>query len=148
MSHSHGKVFIHIVFSTKNRMNFFQNHEFRKRMHAYLAGIVRARDCIPIEIGGYSDHVHALIGLANDLSIAEVTKEMKRVSTPWVNGQTCNCGRFSWQEGYSAFSVSESVLPRVVEYIINQEEHHRRMTFDEELRVLLSPRSGCAATGG
>ena len=140
MSHSLGRVFVHVVFSTKNRMHFFQNQDFRRRMHAYLAGILKSRECIPIEVGGHVDHVHVLTCLANSISVAELTKELKRVSTIWVNGQTCNCDRFSWQEGYSAFSVSQGLLARAVDYIREQEEHHRRMTYEEEIRALLSPR--------
>jgi len=137
MSHSFSCVYLHIVFSTKKRMNFFQNPDFRNRLHTYLAGIVNNQNCVPIEIGGPSDHIHALIKINHSIAIGAAVKEMKRISSLWVNEQTCNCGKFAWQEGFSAFSVSESIKDRVRLYIRNQEEHHRRLTFEEELSLLL-----------
>ncbi len=152
MSHSYSCVFVHIVFSTKNRMSYFQNPDLRSGLHAYLGGLARKKNCIPVAIGGYVDHVHALLTMHNAISVGEVVKDMKRLSTLWVREQVCNSGKFTWQEGFSAFSVSDSVVPRVVRYIRNQEEHHRALSFEEEMRAILdkssSPRCAEGATGG
>jgi len=140
MSHSYSCVFVHVVFSTKNRMCFFQNEDLRERLHAHLGQLIKNKNCTPVTVGGYVDHVHALIMMHNGVSIGEVVKDVKRLSSVWVNGQVCNAGKFSWQEGFSVFSVSELIVPRVVSYIRNQQEHHRKRTFEEEMNEIMSPR--------
>jgi len=140
MSHSFSCVFVHVVFSTKNRMCFFQNEELRLRLHAKLGVLIKNKNCTPVAVGGYVDHVHALIMMHNGVSIGEVVKDVKRLSSGWVNDQVANSGKFTWQEGFSVFSVSESVVQRVVRYIQNQPEHHRGLTFEEEMNEIMSPR--------
>jgi len=149
LSHSFSCVYLHVVFSTKDRQNFFQDPDFRERLHSYLGGTIAKLDCVPVEIGGPANHVHALIKLNHSITIGEMVKEMKRVSALWANDQVDNGGHFRWQAGFSAFSVSESIVERVRLYIRNQEEHHRRLTFAEELSLLLeSPGRRCAPTRG
>ena len=90
--------------------------------------------CSPIRIGGTADHVHLLTTLSRTVTIANFVKELKRVSTDWIQGHGVDLASFRWQAGYGAFSVSESNKDAVVEYILNQDEHHRTVTFQDEFR--------------
>ena len=106
-------------------------------MQAYLATVLRSHDCETLIVGGTGDHVHALFDLSRKYSIATIVKEIKRTSSAWVKDVAPSCKRFHWQNGYGAFSVSQSHLDRVYRYIERQEEHHRRLTFQDEFRSLL-----------
>jgi putative transposase len=138
MPQSLARVILHTVFSTKERFPFFQNSIFRAEAHAYMGGCLRALDCVPLQIGGVSDHVHLLSTLPRTLTIADFIKETKRVSTNWIHEHGAEWTKFHWQAGYGVFSVSESQMPAVVCYIENQEEHHRVMTFQDEYRAMLT----------
>jgi len=137
MSQSLARVLIHTVFSTKGREPFFRDAAFRSEVHAYLGGCAKALDCLPLQIGGVADHVHLLTTLSRTLSMAEFVKEIKRVSTNWVQERGGMFHQFHWQAGYGCFSVSESKAQAVVRYITQQEEHHRKITFQDEYRELL-----------
>jgi len=138
MPQSLSAVYIHLVFSTKERRAFLQDEKVRNALHAYLGGISKQLECPPLRIGGVEDHVHILARLGRTITQAEWVKELKRVSSLWLKEQQ---GReyadFQWQGGYAGFSVSQSNLARVTEYIARQEEHHRKVTFQDELRALL-----------
>ena len=108
-------------------------------MHAYLTATLRGLDCEPVQVGGVADHVHLLFGLSRTISLAELVKDLKTSSTKMMREK--GHGGFSWQTGYGAFSVSESNKTAVIEYIVNQEAHHRKMTFQEEIRALLKKHS-------
>ena len=105
-------------------------------MHAYLGGISKQLDCAPIQIGGTEDHVHVLSRFGRKITQAEWVKELKRVSNGWLKEQGSEYARFEWQGGYADFSVSQSNLEQVKEYIANQQEHHRKMSFQDEVREL------------
>ena len=137
MPQSLARVLIHTVFSTQGREPVFQDASFRAEMHAYLGGCAKGLDCLPIQIGGVSDHVHLLTTLSRTLAIAEFVKEIKRVSTNWIHERGGLYHQFHWQAGYGCFSVSESKAEAVVRYIASQEEHHRKITFQDEYRELL-----------
>lgn len=137
MPQSLSRVVIHTVFSTKGREPAFQNPAFRAEVHAYLGGCAKTLDCLPIQIGGVADHVHLLTTLPRTLCIADFVKEVKRVSTGWIQERGGLFAQFHWQAGYGCFSVSESMVPKVVRYIEGQEEHHRTITFQDEYRELL-----------
>ena len=109
----------------------------REALHAYIGGISKRLDCPPLIIGGVEDHVHALARFGRTITIADWVKELKRVSNLWLREQGREYARFEWQGGYAAFSVSPSNLESVKEYIAKQEEHHRKMSFQDELRALL-----------
>lgn len=94
-------------------------------------------DCETLIVGGTSDYVHALFDLSRKHSIATIVKEIKRTSSAWVKDVAPSCIRFHWQNGYGAFSVSQSHLDRVYRYIERQEQHHRRITFQDEFRSFL-----------
>ena len=113
---------------------------WRRKLHAYLGGIIRTGDGIAESIGGASDHVHLLIGLRATHRLADVLRELKAVSSGWVHNEIGDRG-FAWQEGYGAFTVSASQREEVRRYIERQEEHHRTRTFRDEYLELLR-RSG------
>ena len=138
MSQSLSAVYLHLVFSTKERQTFLKDKTLRSELHHYLGGIAREQDCRPVQIGGMEDHVHLLCRLGRTRNQADLVKELKRASTLWIKdrGPTI-CRDFAWQSGYAAFSVSVSNLEAVKDYIIRQEEHHQRLGFKEELVVLL-----------
>jgi len=106
-------------------------------MHAYLATVLRNHGCETLIVGGVEDHVHALFALSRNYSIAAIVQEIKRTSSSWVKDLPPGLRKFHWQNGYGAFSVSHSHLSKVVAYIERQEEHHRRLTFQDEFRGFL-----------
>jgi REP element-mobilizing transposase RayT len=137
MPQSLSRVIIHTVFSTKHREPVFTDIPLRLELHAYLGGCAKTLDCLPIQIGGVSDHVHLLTTLPRTLCIADFVKEVKRVSTGWIRDHGTKFAGFHWQAGYGCFSVSESQIPTVARYVENQEEHHSALSFQDEYRELL-----------
>ncbi len=137
MPQSLSAVYIHLVFSTKAHRPFLRDPATREALHAYIGGISKTLDCPPIVVGGMEDHVHLLARLGRTITQAEWVKELKRVSNLWLKDQSGAHGDFQWQGGYADFSVSQSNLQRVKNYIANQEEHHRKRNFQDELRSLL-----------
>jgi putative transposase len=137
MPQSLSAVYIHVVFSTKERRPFLRDLDKREALHAYLGGISKTLECPPIIVGGIEDHVHLLARFARTITQAEWVKELKRVSNLWLKEQGRTYTEFQWQGGYADFSVSQSNLDRVKKYIANQEEHHRKLSFQDELRGLL-----------
>ena len=138
MPQSLSAIYIHLVFSTKERRPFLKDRATREAMHAYLGGISKTLDCQPIVVGGMEDHVHLLVQFGRTITQAEWVKELKRVSNLWLKDHGQPHADFKWQGGYSAFSASRSNLSRVKRYIANQEEHHKELDFQSELRKLLS----------
>jgi putative transposase len=138
MSQSLSKIWTHLVFSTKERYAFLSDLTVRQQMHAYLATTLKENNCPTLAVGGVSDHVHALFILSKNHSIADVVGAIKRASSKWVKGEGIQLRNFHWQEGYGAFSISQSHIERVQKYILNQESHHRRKTFKDEFRALLT----------
>ena len=106
-------------------------------MHSYLGSISKNLDCPPILVGGVEDHVHLLCRFGRSIAQAEWVKELKRVSDLWLHEQGQTYADFQWQGGYADFSVSQSNLDEVKHYIAGQEEHHRKLSFQDELRALL-----------
>ena len=137
MPQSLAKVAIHIVFSTKSRKPWLQNGAPREELYAYMATILRNNvDSPALIIGGVEDHIHALCLLSRKFAIMNVLEEMKTETSKWLKKQATSTRDFCWQNGYGVFSVSESNIEQVKSYIRNQEEHHRRMTFQDEFREL------------
>jgi putative transposase len=125
----------HITFSTKDRGPLIIP-SWRDRLHEYLGGTIRGLAGIPQAVGGVADHVHLLVGLRATHALADFMRELKKAATNWVHEENLEPA-FSWQEGYSAFTVSPNVRHHVKGYIARQEEHHRRKTYLEELTMLL-----------
>ncbi|MGH9897716.1 MAG: IS200/IS605 family transposase [Pyrinomonadaceae bacterium] len=130
MSSTHLSLHYHLVFSTKGRIAFIHK-DWRDRLHCYLGGIVRDLGGIPESIGGTEDHVHMLVGLRATHCLASVMKEIKGSSSKWVH-QEIKMPKFLWQEGYGAFTISAIQIESVRRYIMRQEEHHQRKTFQDE----------------
>lgn len=136
MSHAYSRLHYHLVFSTKERKTYIKP-EIKDRLHAYMKGIVFNLDGVVEEIGGVEDHVHLLFYSPPKHALSDVIKALKAGSSGWVHEIWPQRQAFSWQRGYGIFTVSESNVESVREYIRNQEEHHRRMTFEEEFIALL-----------
>ena len=136
MASTYTQILLHIVFSTKKRKPLI-TVAMRERLHPYLGGIIRGRRGVTYQIGGTADHVHILIRWGTEDSLGSLMREVKSESSKWVKQNFPEASHFGWQTGYSAFSVSFSQKKKVVDYILNQETHHRRMDFQEELRKLL-----------
>ena len=134
MRHTHMCVFLHVVFSTKNRRNTIRE-DFRKRLWSYMGGIARAHQLHAIIIGGMGDHVHLLLAVPSTIAIGRAVQLIKMGSSSWVRENESKL--FQWQEGFAAFSVSQSNLEKVKDYIRDQEIHHRRISFAEEWNALL-----------
>ena len=130
------RVVQHVVFSTKNRVAFFKDPELRARLHASMAGVLQNIGCEPILIGGVEDHVHILCNLSRTITSAGLVEEAKKSPSKWMKEQGAAYGEFFWQGGYGAFSVSQSNVEQVRAYIATQEEHHRRVSFQDEFRAL------------
>ena len=137
MPQSLSAVYIHLVFSTKDRRPFIHDPIIREKLHAQLGEISKRLECPPIIVGGVEDHVHMLCRFSRNLTQAEWVKEVKRVSNGWLKEQGHEYEDFAWQGGYADFSVSPSKLEEVTQYIVNQPEHHQKLTFQDELRTLL-----------
>ncbi|MBI2195147.1 MAG: IS200/IS605 family transposase [Planctomycetes bacterium] len=130
------QIYVHLVFSTKDRGPFLRDKLICEEMHDYLGGTLRDMGCPPLRVGGTEDHVHALFRLAKVLSIADLVRDIKKESSKWIKMKGESFSDFHWQEGYGAFSISPSHVDAVVQYIENQEEHHQKDTFQDEFRRL------------
>ena len=137
MPQSLSAVYIHLVFSTKDRRPLLRDNSTRDVLHSYLGGVSKQLDCPPILVGGVEDHVHLLARFGRTITQAEWVKELKRVSNLWLKERGRDYADFEWQGGYADFSVSQSDLEQVKQYIAGQEEHHRKIGFQDELRALL-----------
>jgi REP element-mobilizing transposase RayT len=137
MAQSLSRLWTHLIFSTKDRFPFLTDEQIRRDMHAYLATVLRSHDCQTLLVDGAKDHVHALFALSRKYSISTIVKEVKRTSSSWIKDISRTHRKFHWQNGYGAFSVSQSHLDQVRSYIERQEQHHRRVTFEDEYRAFL-----------
>jgi putative transposase len=136
MPQSLARIWLHIVFSTKERRAYLQNETIRDEMFRMLGHHASEAGCPPARVGGWIDHVHILCGLARTVTVAQLVEVLKRETSKWVKQRAADLGLFSWQNGYGAFSVSQSNVDQVIEYIDRQPKHHGRMTFQEEFRTI------------
>jgi len=134
LSHTSGNLLLHLIFSTKDRRSLI-TPEIRNDLFAYLGGIIREMSGTALIINGTADHVHMLIRIRPVQAAAEIARVVKTNSSRWIH-EKWNV-RFAWQTGYGAFSVSESNVPAVSRYITTQEEHHKKLTFQEEYLTFL-----------
>jgi len=125
-----------MVFAVQNRNCIIENN-WKDELYKYITGIVRNHNHKPLIINGMPDHIHLLIGLRPTQSISELMQDIKGNSSQWINERKLVSGKFSWQEGYGAFSYSKSALSNVIHYIDNQESHHKKKSFSEEYIELL-----------
>ena len=137
MAQSLARLWTHLIFSTKERFPFLSDPSVRADMHGYLGTVLRNHDCPTLIVGGTEDHVHALFALSRNYSIANIVKEVKRTSSASIKTVAQRYSKFRWQAGYGAFSVSQSHVAQVRSYIMRQEQHHKRLTFQDEFRTFL-----------
>jgi len=130
------KLYIQIVFAVQGRQNLISK-DHKEELHRYLSGIITGKGCKSIIVNGMPDHIHAFVGLKPALAISDLVREMKNNSSNFINEKKWVKGKFSWQEGYGAFSYSKSQIEKVYSYILNQETHHKKKTFKEEYLELL-----------
>ena len=131
MANTYTQIHIHFVFAVKFRQALISN-DWKEELFKYIAGIVKKHNHKLLAINGVSDHVHILIGIRPAQSISDLMKNIKQDSSRWINKSKISKSHFEWQEGYGAFSYSKSQLSAVVNYIQNQELHHKKKTFKEE----------------
>ena len=136
MSQSYVQFYTHIVFHTKNNIKFIRE-EIEDELYSYLGGILRNYKSIPIQIGGTSDHVHVLCTLPKTMTPADLVEEIKKSSSKWIKTKESHYRNFYWQDGYGGFSVGWSQVEIVKNYIRNQKEHHRKVEFLDEYKMLL-----------
>ncbi|MCK6614089.1 MAG: IS200/IS605 family transposase [Ignavibacteriaceae bacterium] len=136
MANTYTQLYIHIIFATKTRMGVI-SPQWKEDLYKYISGIIKNRKQKLYIINGMSDHIHILVSMSPDLSVSDLVRDVKAVSSKYINENKLVAGRFEWQRGFGAFSVSPSKLESVIDYIKDQEEHHRIKSFREEYEWLL-----------
>jgi putative transposase len=136
MSQAFTNLLYHIIFSTKDRRPLITT-EYQPRLYDYIGGIIRRVDGTSLGINGVEDHLHVLVKLKPDRALSDVLRDLKANASGWMHEVFPDLSEFSWQRGYGAFTVSESNVKAVQDYIARQQEHHRRFTFREELIKIL-----------
>ena len=131
MAHSFTGIYLHIIFSTKNRTRML-SPELRDRLFPYMGGLIRERNGDALLINGVEDHIHILTKFPATITLSDFLRDVKSISAGWVHDSFSEAGLFGWQTGDAAFSVSRSNVDVVRDYIAHQEEHHKRKTFEEE----------------
>ena len=131
MANTYTQILVQVVFAVKGRQSLI-SEKHREQVEKYVCGIIANKKSKPLAIYCNPDHCHILIGLHPLVSISEMARDIKANSSKWINENKWVLGKFSWQEGYGAFTYSRSQLSQVVQYIRNQPEHHRKKTFREE----------------
>jgi len=136
MANTYTQIHIQAVFAVKGRQSLISD-SWKHELYKYMTSIVQNESHKVLQINGMPDHIHILFGMRPVQSLSDLMKKMKGETSSWINRKKFCRGRFSWQEGYGAFSYSKSQLPKVIRYIENQEIHHRKKTFLEEYRDFL-----------
>ncbi len=136
MANTYSQLNIHCVFAVKGRENIITTN-FRDNLHKYMSGILKNDGAFPLAVGGWLDHVHVFFEMPVTLNVSDQMRMLKATSSKWVNEKKFVKGKFSWQEGYAAFSYSRSQRNSVIQYIIQQEDHHKTKSFREEYLGLL-----------
>ncbi|MFA6714188.1 MAG: IS200/IS605 family transposase [Victivallales bacterium] len=136
MGHTYASLHYHIVFSTKHRIGTI-SPELKSPLYAYIAKVINSEYGFAKKINGTDDHIHILADLKPRFTLSDILRTIKSNSSKWINGNFLSNGGFGWQEGYGAFSVSKSSIPEALNYIVEQERHHKKMSFQEEFIKLL-----------
>ena len=137
MSQSLARLCVHLVFSTKYREPFLHDG-IRADLHAYMAVVIKNTGCSNLIINSVEDHVHILLDLGRTVAVSNVVENIKKSSSKWIKTKGREFSAFAWQAGYGAFAVSESNVAAVRQYIARQEEHHRKVNFQDEYRAFLT----------
>lgn len=136
MPQSLSKVYVHIIFSTKNRRKLIDD-TIQNDFFDYLGGICKGLECNPVQVGGYINHVHILCTLSRKVTQMKLLEELKKQSSKWIKTKGSKYSNFYWQNGYGIFSVNPAKIDALIDYIKNQKEHHRTRTFKDEFRAFL-----------
>ena len=136
MPNTYTQLFVHSTFSVKNRMKLILP-PFKDELYKYITGIIHNKKHKLYAIGGISDHIHVFVSMKPDVSVSDLVKDIKTNSTNWINERKFLNSKFAWQEGFGAFTYAKSQVDTVCRYILNQENHHKKMTFEEEYKKLL-----------
>lgn len=136
MPNTYTQIHLHFVFAVQNRLSLIQQ-EWKDRLYQYITGIVQQNSHKMIIINGMPDHLHIVTGMRPTQSVSDLLQDIKGASSKWINDNKLVKGKFQWQEGYGAFSYNKSALPKLIEYVKNQEAHHRKKTFLEEYKEFL-----------
>jgi putative transposase len=131
------KIWVHLVFATKNREPLL-NKELRQNLISHIIENCKEKDIYLQAINGYTEHIHCLISLGKDQSISKISQLIKGESSFWINKNNLTSGKFIWQDDYFAASVNESQVETVIQYIKNQEVHHSKKTFDDEVNDFMN----------
>jgi putative transposase len=137
MAGTYSQIYIQVVFTVQGRQKLLAK-EWRDEVFKYMSEIIKNKGQKSIIVNGMDDHVHAFIGLKPAMALSDLVRDVKNNSTNFINGNRWVKGKFSWQEGYGAFSYSHSQVENVYNYILNQEAHHSRQTFKDEYFDFLS----------
>ena len=131
MANTYTQLYFHIVFAVKGRSNYI-SEQWKDELYKYISGIIANKDQKLMIVNGVPNHIHLLIGTKPNCNLSDLIRDIKANSSKWINEKKFTNFHFEWQTGFGAFTVSQSVVPKVIEYIKNQEEHHRKKTFKEE----------------
>jgi REP element-mobilizing transposase RayT len=136
MANTYTQIHIQAVFAVQNRQSLI-SEEWKDQLYRYITGIIQQNGHKLLQINGMPDHIHVLFGMRSIQSLSDLMKQVKQDSSKWINLNKLSTGKFSWQEGYGAFSYSKSQVPRIIHYIQDQQEHHKKQSFSEEYLSLL-----------
>ena len=136
MPNTYSKIYIQIIFAVKGRRNLI-NDDWKSDLHKYISGIIKGKNQKPIIVNGMPDHLHIFTGLKPSIAISDLVRDIKNNSTNFINDNNFVKNKFNWQEGFGAFSYSQSHIERVYNYILNQEKHHQKKSFKEEYIEML-----------
>ena len=137
MANTYTQLYVQFVFAVQNRRSLIKN-EWKDELYKYITGIVQNNKHKLIAINGVANHIHIFIGYQPHQLIPDLLQDIKGSSSGWINQKGFTTSKFNWQEGYGAFSYSHSQIDRVVKYIMNQEQHHKKKTFKAEYLELLN----------
>lgn len=136
MPGTYSKIYIQLVFAVKNRQSLISS-VWEENLHKYITGIIQEKGQKLIAINGMPDHLHIFIGLKPSCCISDLVREIKKASNKWIKENKLTTYKFEWQEGFGAFSYSESCIDNVYNYILNQKNHHKKTRFKDEYYKLL-----------
>lgn len=136
MPNTYTQIHIQVVFAVQNRQSLISGH-WKDELYKYITGIIQNNNHKVLQINGMPDHIHVFFGMRPTQALSELMKQVKHDSSKWINNKGLVNGRFSWQSGYGAFSYSKSEVPRIINYIKNQEGHHKKVVFKDEYLKLL-----------
>ena len=134
MSNTYSQIYIHIVFAVQGKQNLFPK-QHQEEIHKYISGIVQHRDQKMLAVYCVSDHTHILVGLKPSIAISDLVRDIKAISSKFINEQQWMPWKFSWQEGFGAFSYSRSQIDVVIKYILNQEAHHKKQRLRKNILI-------------